>query len=140
MCEQHVDNMQQWGLSNELFVLGDSLVLTVLGQVSFMPVLVLAARLCPEVKHHFNAIHMCLHSLHFCCMVCSVTSLSCSANKPETSYASCVGHLGYMIYDISCCLHTSRALAVSAAAENKCDETVYLTQLQRSSSHCCTGS
>ena len=40
---------QQWGLSNELFVLGDSLVLTVLGQVSFMPVLVLAARLCPEV-------------------------------------------------------------------------------------------
>lgn len=39
---------QQWGLSNELFVLGDSLVLTVLGQVSFMPVLVLAARLCPE--------------------------------------------------------------------------------------------
>ena len=41
---------QQWGLSNELFVLGDSLVLTVLGQVSFMPVLVLAARLCPEVR------------------------------------------------------------------------------------------
>ena len=40
---------QQWGLSNELFVLGDSLVLTVLGQVSFMPILVLAARLCPEV-------------------------------------------------------------------------------------------
>ena len=40
---------QQWGLSNEIFVLGDSLILTVLGQVSFMPVLVLAARLCPEV-------------------------------------------------------------------------------------------
>ncbi|KAL3141007.1 hypothetical protein ABBQ32_005521 [Trebouxia sp. C0010 RCD-2024] len=39
---------QRWGLSNELFVLGDSLILTVLGQVSFMPVLVLAARLCPE--------------------------------------------------------------------------------------------
>lgn len=39
------------GLSNELFVLGDSLVLTVLGQVSFMPILVLAARLCPEVSH-----------------------------------------------------------------------------------------
>ncbi|KAK9843802.1 hypothetical protein WJX81_006900 [Elliptochloris bilobata] len=36
------------GLSNELFVLGDSVVLTVLGQVAFMPVLVLAARLCPE--------------------------------------------------------------------------------------------
>lgn len=40
---------KQLGLSNELFVLGDSLVLTVLGQVSFMPVLVLAARICPEV-------------------------------------------------------------------------------------------
>ena len=37
------------GLSDELFVLGDSAVLTVLGQVSFMPILVLAARLCPEV-------------------------------------------------------------------------------------------
>ncbi|CAL5226019.1 g8825 [Coccomyxa viridis] len=36
------------GLSNELFVLGDSVVLTVLGQVAFMPVLVLAAKLCPE--------------------------------------------------------------------------------------------
>ena len=37
-----------WGLSDELFALGDSALLTVLGQVSFMPVLVLAARLCPE--------------------------------------------------------------------------------------------
>ena len=44
------------GLSNELFALGDSAVLTVLGQVSFMPVLVLAAQICPEVracKHPF---------------------------------------------------------------------------------------
>ena len=38
-------------MSNELFVLGDSVVLTVLGQVAFMPVLVLAAKLCPEVSH-----------------------------------------------------------------------------------------
>lgn len=37
------------GISNELFVLGDSVVLTALGQVAFMPVLVLAAQLCPEV-------------------------------------------------------------------------------------------
>ncbi|GFR44950.1 hypothetical protein Agub_g5992, partial [Astrephomene gubernaculifera] len=36
-----------WGVSDQLFVLGDSVVLTVLGQVSFMPILVLAARLCP---------------------------------------------------------------------------------------------
>lgn len=36
------------GISNEFFVLGDSVILTVLGQVSFMPILVLAARLCPE--------------------------------------------------------------------------------------------
>ena len=40
---------KQLGLSNEIFALGDSLVLTVLGQVSFMPLLVLAARICPEV-------------------------------------------------------------------------------------------
>ena len=39
---------QQWGISDEIFALGDSALLTVLGQVSFMPVLVLAARLCPE--------------------------------------------------------------------------------------------
>ncbi|KAK9802751.1 hypothetical protein WJX73_008456 [Symbiochloris irregularis] len=39
---------EKLGLSNELFALGDSLVLTVLGQVSFMPLLVLAARICPE--------------------------------------------------------------------------------------------
>mmetsp|Transcript_6600 Transcript_6600/g.22736 ORF Transcript_6600/g.22736 Transcript_6600/m.22736 type:complete len:588 (-) Transcript_6600:3150-4913(-) len=39
---------QQLGISNEWFVLGDSVVLTVLGQVSFMPVLVLAAKICPE--------------------------------------------------------------------------------------------
>ena len=31
-------------------MLGDSVVLTVLGQVAFMPVLVLAAKLCPEVR------------------------------------------------------------------------------------------
>ncbi|MEW5305879.1 MAG: hypothetical protein WDW36_008394 [Sanguina aurantia] len=37
-----------WGLSDQLFVLGDSVVLTVLGELSFMPILVLAARLCPE--------------------------------------------------------------------------------------------
>ena len=49
MNHVYVGVNQQWGLSNELFVLGDSLVLTVLSQVSFMPVLVLAARLCPEV-------------------------------------------------------------------------------------------
>lgn len=36
------------GISNEVFALGDSALLTVLGQVSFMPVLVLAARLCPD--------------------------------------------------------------------------------------------
>ncbi|XP_021895838.1 folate-biopterin transporter 1, chloroplastic [Carica papaya] len=36
------------GISDEWFSIGDSLILTVLGQASFMPVLVLAARLCPE--------------------------------------------------------------------------------------------
>ncbi|XP_051129992.1 folate-biopterin transporter 1, chloroplastic-like [Andrographis paniculata] len=36
------------GISDEWFAMGDSLIITVLSQVSFMPVLVLAARICPE--------------------------------------------------------------------------------------------
>ncbi|KAM1301454.1 hypothetical protein ACFX2H_012490 [Malus domestica] len=39
---------QKFGISDEWFSIGDSLVITVLSQASFMPVLVLAARLCPE--------------------------------------------------------------------------------------------
>lgn len=39
---------RQLGISDEWFAIGDSLVLTVLGQASFMPVLVLAAKLCPQ--------------------------------------------------------------------------------------------
>ncbi|CAN6297471.1 unnamed protein product, partial [Urochloa humidicola] len=35
------------GISDECFSIGDSLIITVLGQASFMPVLVLAAKLCP---------------------------------------------------------------------------------------------
>ncbi|KAJ3669910.1 hypothetical protein LUZ60_010234 [Juncus effusus] len=38
---------RQFGISDEWFAIGDSLIITVLGQASFMPVLVLAARLCP---------------------------------------------------------------------------------------------
>ncbi|KAE8698289.1 Folate-biopterin transporter 1 [Hibiscus syriacus] len=39
---------RQFGISDEWFAVGDSLILTVLSQASFMPVLVLAAKLCPE--------------------------------------------------------------------------------------------
>ncbi|KHN15760.1 hypothetical protein glysoja_012552 [Glycine soja] len=39
---------RKFGISDEWFAIGDSLILTVLSQASFMPVLVLAARLCPE--------------------------------------------------------------------------------------------
>jgi folate/biopterin transporter len=35
------------GIDDHWFALGDSLVLTVMGQLTFMPVLILAARLCP---------------------------------------------------------------------------------------------
>lgn len=35
------------GISDRWFSLGDNLILTVMGQIAFMPVLVLAARLCP---------------------------------------------------------------------------------------------
>ncbi|XP_065047357.1 folate-biopterin transporter 1, chloroplastic-like isoform X2 [Musa acuminata AAA Group] len=39
---------RQFGISDEWFSIGDSLIITVLSQASFMPVLVLAARLCPS--------------------------------------------------------------------------------------------
>jgi hypothetical protein len=35
------------GIDDHWFSLGDNLILTVMGQIAFMPVLVLAARLCP---------------------------------------------------------------------------------------------
>ncbi len=35
------------GIDDQWFSLGDSLILTVMGEISFMPVLVLAARICP---------------------------------------------------------------------------------------------
>ena len=36
------------GIDDHWFSLGDSLILTVMGQIAFMPILVLSARLCPE--------------------------------------------------------------------------------------------
>ncbi|MEO0803066.1 MAG: folate/biopterin family MFS transporter [Cyanobacteria bacterium J06642_2] len=36
-----------WGVDDRWFSLGDSVVLTVAGQIAFMPILVLAARMCP---------------------------------------------------------------------------------------------
>ncbi|KAJ4955844.1 hypothetical protein NE237_012627 [Protea cynaroides] len=39
---------RHFGISDEWFSIGDSLIITVLGQASFMPVLVLAAKLCPQ--------------------------------------------------------------------------------------------
>lgn len=39
---------REFGISDEWFAIGDSLILTVLAQISFMPILVLAAKLCPE--------------------------------------------------------------------------------------------
>ncbi|KAK8963982.1 hypothetical protein KSP40_PGU016828 [Platanthera guangdongensis] len=38
---------RELGMSDEWFAIGDSLIITVLSQASFMPVLVLAAKLCP---------------------------------------------------------------------------------------------
>ncbi len=37
-----------WGIDDHWFSLGDSLILTAIGQVAFMPVLVISARLCPQ--------------------------------------------------------------------------------------------
>ena len=39
---------RQLGISDEIFALTDSAVLTVLGEISFLPVLVLAAKICPK--------------------------------------------------------------------------------------------
>ncbi|XTZ20627.1 MAG: folate/biopterin family MFS transporter, partial [cyanobacterium endosymbiont of Rhopalodia fuxianensis] len=36
------------GISDAWFSLGDSLILTVMGEITFMPILVLSARLCPK--------------------------------------------------------------------------------------------
>lgn len=38
---------RQLGIPDDLFTFGDDVILTVLGQIAFMPTLVLAARLCP---------------------------------------------------------------------------------------------
>lgn len=39
---------RELGISDQWFCLSDEILLTVLGRLSFMPVLVLAARICPE--------------------------------------------------------------------------------------------
>ena len=39
---------RQVGLSDKWFAIGDDIILTVLGQIAFMPILVLAAKLCPS--------------------------------------------------------------------------------------------
>ena len=36
------------GINDRWFSLGDSLILTVMGEITFMPVLILSARLCPK--------------------------------------------------------------------------------------------
>jgi hypothetical protein len=41
---------RELGLPDKLFVIFDSVLLTGLGRVAMMPVLVLAARICPEVR------------------------------------------------------------------------------------------
>jgi len=38
---------RDWGIPDQAFVFGDDVALALLGQISFMPILVLAARLCP---------------------------------------------------------------------------------------------
>ncbi len=52
------------GLDDHWFSLGDSLILTVMGQIAFMPVLVLSARLCPAgVEATFFALLMSIWNL-----------------------------------------------------------------------------
>jgi folate/biopterin transporter len=52
------------GIDDRWFSLGDSLILTVMGQIAYMPVLVLAARLCPPgVEATFFALLMSVSNL-----------------------------------------------------------------------------
>jgi folate/biopterin transporter len=52
------------GIDDHWFSLGDSLVLTVMGQIAYMPVLILAARLCPPgVEATFFALLMSVSNL-----------------------------------------------------------------------------
>ncbi|MEB3177597.1 MAG: folate/biopterin family MFS transporter [Nostocaceae cyanobacterium] len=52
------------GIDDHWFSLGDSLILTVMGQIAHMPVLVLAARLCPPgVEATLFALLMSVHNL-----------------------------------------------------------------------------
>ena len=52
------------GIDDHWFSLGDSLVLTVMGQIAFMPVLILAARLCPPgVEATLFALLMSIYNL-----------------------------------------------------------------------------
>ena len=52
------------GIDDHWFSLGDSLVLTVMGQIAFMPVLVLSARLCPPgIEATFFALLMSIENL-----------------------------------------------------------------------------
>lgn len=52
------------GIDDRWFSLGDSLILTVMGQIAFMPVLVLSARLCPVgVEATFFALLMSIWNL-----------------------------------------------------------------------------
>ena len=52
------------GIDDYWFSLGDSLVLTVMGQIAFMPVLVLSARLCPPgIEATFFALLMSIENL-----------------------------------------------------------------------------
>lgn len=49
------------GLSDKLFVLVDSVLLTGLGRIMMMPSLVLAARVCPEVRTFTRLIRTVCH-------------------------------------------------------------------------------
>ncbi len=56
------------GIDDRWFSLGDSLVLTVMGQIAYMPVLVLAARLCPPgVEATLFALLMSVNNLASLC-------------------------------------------------------------------------
>ena len=106
------------GLPDEIFAMGDDLVLTVLGQIGFMPVLVLAGpvRECLYVYVCVSVcMSMCAHvSTYLSLMSLSHVSLSCLSLMSPPISLSCLSLMSLSHVSLSC-LHLSLSVSVIAS-------------------------
>ena len=95
-------------------MLGDSVVLTVLGQVAFMPILVLAARLCPEVRGPMEP----LFAFH----LSSTAGLSCCTHACLSADAVAC-HCQHAAERLACCracqMHGTAAASTPVCGEGR---------------------